>query len=68
MEDGGLHFRGIPYAVPPVGGNRWKPGRTPDRLEHCWQGVLQYPEQVIRIEFDRVFFPRQMAGPVLLRP
>ena len=39
--DGGFEFRGIPYAVPPVGSLRWKPPKKPNHHERtCWKGTL----------------------------
>lgn len=40
VEDGAYVFRGIPYAVPPVGERRWKPAEPLERLENCWDGIL----------------------------
>ncbi|UYV81928.1 hypothetical protein LAZ67_21000167 [Cordylochernes scorpioides] len=33
-------FRGIPYALPPVGERRWKPPTPVSQLEDCWTGTL----------------------------
>ncbi|XP_058066742.1 neurotactin [Anopheles bellator] len=41
LEDGSFAFRGIPYAVPPVGENRWKPAQPIESIEHCWNGTLK---------------------------
>ncbi|XP_050073792.1 neurotactin [Anopheles maculipalpis] len=41
LEDGSFAFRGIPYAVPPVGPNRWKAAKPVERIEHCWNGTLK---------------------------
>lgn len=41
LEDGAFAFRGIPYAIPPVENNRWKPARPLNRLEACWNGTLK---------------------------
>lgn len=34
-------FRGIPYAIPPVGENRWKPAQAIDNVDGCWNGTLK---------------------------
>ncbi|XP_063979765.1 neurotactin isoform X2 [Diachasmimorpha longicaudata] len=36
LEDGGFAFRGIPYAVPPVNGLRWRSAQALNRIEYCW--------------------------------
>uniref|UniRef100_A0A182J1I1 Carboxylesterase type B domain-containing protein n=1 Tax=Anopheles atroparvus TaxID=41427 RepID=A0A182J1I1_ANOAO len=41
LEDGSFAFRGIPYAVPPVGENRFKAARPIDSIENCWNGTLK---------------------------
>ncbi|XP_071452804.1 neurotactin-like [Hetaerina americana] len=41
VEDGAFAFRGIPYALPPIGKLRWKPPVLLQRLEHCWNGTLE---------------------------
>uniref|UniRef100_A0A182NGW2 Carboxylesterase type B domain-containing protein n=1 Tax=Anopheles dirus TaxID=7168 RepID=A0A182NGW2_9DIPT len=41
LEDGSFAFRGIPYAVPPVGPNRWKAAQPIESIEHCWNGTLK---------------------------
>uniref|UniRef100_A0A182RF94 Carboxylesterase type B domain-containing protein n=1 Tax=Anopheles funestus TaxID=62324 RepID=A0A182RF94_ANOFN len=41
LEDGSFAFRGIPYAVPPVGLNRWKAAQPIESIEHCWNGTLK---------------------------
>ncbi|XP_058123675.1 neurotactin [Anopheles ziemanni] len=41
LEDGSFAFRGIPYAVPPVGANRFKAARPIENIEHCWNGTLK---------------------------
>jgi len=40
VEDGAYAFRGIPYAVSPVGERRWKPAQPLQRLESCWNGTF----------------------------
>ncbi|CAL1683272.1 unnamed protein product [Lasius platythorax] len=39
LEDGAYAFRGIPYAMPPVGNRRWQLAETLSRIEHCWNGT-----------------------------
>ncbi|XP_053672175.1 neurotactin [Anopheles nili] len=41
LEDGSFAFRGIPYAVPPVGPRRWKAAQPIENIEHCWNGTLK---------------------------
>uniref|UniRef100_A0A182PHM2 Carboxylesterase type B domain-containing protein n=1 Tax=Anopheles epiroticus TaxID=199890 RepID=A0A182PHM2_9DIPT len=41
LEDGSFAFRGIPYAVPPVGPNRWRAAQPIESIEHCWNGTLK---------------------------
>ncbi len=38
-KDGAYSFKGIPYAVPPVGEHRWRPPADLVELGQCWQGV-----------------------------
>ncbi|KAG8232625.1 hypothetical protein J437_LFUL012981 [Ladona fulva] len=40
VEDNAFAFRGIPYALPPVGKLRWKLPVPLQRLEHCWNGTF----------------------------
>ncbi|KAK9508670.1 hypothetical protein O3M35_006173 [Rhynocoris fuscipes] len=40
LEDGGHVFRGIPYALPPVGHLRFAPPQT-FTLNDCWNGTLK---------------------------
>ncbi|XP_061392031.1 neurotactin [Musca vetustissima] len=40
-EDGAFAFRGIPYALPPVGERRWRPAQTIESIEGCWNGTLK---------------------------
>lgn len=39
LEDGAYAFRGIPYAMPPVGNRRWQLAETVSHIEHCWNGT-----------------------------
>ena len=39
LEDGAYAFRGIPYAMPPMGNRRWQPAESLSRIEHCWNGT-----------------------------
>lgn len=41
LEDSAYAFRGIPYAVPPVGENRWRPAQLIDSIDECWNGTLK---------------------------
>lgn len=41
MEDSAFAFRGIPYAVPPVGENRFRSARVIDNIDDCWNGTLK---------------------------
>lgn len=41
LEDSAFAFRGIPYAVPPVDENRWKPAKLIDNIDGCWNGTFQ---------------------------
>ncbi|KAK3570087.1 hypothetical protein QTP86_010228 [Hemibagrus guttatus] len=38
-EDGAYSFKGIPYAVPPVGEYRWRPPADLKANGKCWDGV-----------------------------
>ncbi|XP_076846563.1 para-nitrobenzyl esterase [Brachyhypopomus gauderio] len=38
-ENGAYSFKGIPYAVPPVGQNRWRPPVDLHDAGECWDGV-----------------------------
>ncbi|XP_071441460.1 neurotactin-like [Hetaerina americana] len=40
VEEGAFAFRGIPYALPPEGSQRWRLPVPLNRLEHCWNGTL----------------------------
>lgn len=39
-EESAFAFRGIPYAVPPVGENRWRPAQVIDNIDLCWNGTF----------------------------
>lgn len=41
LEDSSYAFRGIPYAVPPVGDRRFKPAEPIERIDDCWNGTLK---------------------------
>lgn len=41
LEDSAFAFRGIPYAVPPTGENRWKPAKLIESIDSCWNGTLK---------------------------
>ncbi|XP_062708528.1 neurotactin [Aedes albopictus] len=41
LEDGAFAFRGIPYAVPPVGPLRWKAAQPIDNINYCWNETLK---------------------------
>lgn len=41
MEDSSFAFRGLPYALSPVGERRWKAAQPIDNIEHCWNGTLK---------------------------
>ncbi|XP_037934475.1 neurotactin [Teleopsis dalmanni] len=40
-EDGAFAFRGIPYAIPPTGEQRWRPAQLIEGIDDCWNGTLQ---------------------------
>ncbi|XP_065362501.1 neurotactin [Calliphora vicina] len=40
-EDGAFAFRGIPYALPPVGDRRWRPAQIIEGIDDCWNGTLK---------------------------
>lgn len=40
-EDGAFAFRGIPYALPPLGERRWKPAQIIEGIDDCWNGTLK---------------------------
>lgn len=53
LEDGGFAFRGIPYAVPPIGINRWRPAESMHRIQQCWNGTyLAYNSSNMCIQRD----------------
>ncbi|XP_017480541.1 PREDICTED: neurotactin [Rhagoletis zephyria] len=41
QEDGAFAFRGIPYAQPPVGDQRWRAAQPISGIEDCWNGTLK---------------------------
>lgn len=41
LEDSSFAFRGIPYAQPPIGENRWKAAQAIDNVDGCWNGTLR---------------------------
>lgn len=41
IEESAFVFRGIPYALPPVGEHRWKPPRAFQSISECWSGTKQ---------------------------
>lgn len=41
LEDSSYAFRGIPYAVPPIGDRRFKPAEPIERIDNCWNGTLK---------------------------
>lgn len=41
LEDGAFTFRGIPYALPPTGQNRWRPAKLVDSIDSCWNGTFK---------------------------
>lgn len=40
-EDGAFAFRGIPFALPPVGDRRWKAAQIIEGIDDCWNGTLK---------------------------
>lgn len=40
-EDGAFAFRGIPYALPPTGENRFRPAKLIEDIDDCWNGTLK---------------------------
>ena len=41
MEDSAFAFRGIPFAVPPIGYNRWQPAKSFGNIDECWNGTYK---------------------------
>lgn len=41
LEDSAYAFRGIPYALPPIGDRRFKPAEPIEHIEGCWNGTLE---------------------------
>lgn len=41
LEDSSFAFRGIPYAVPPIDENRWRPAVLIDNIDYCWNGTFK---------------------------
>lgn len=41
LDDSAYTFRGIPYAIPPTGENRWKPAQLIDKIDFCWNGTFK---------------------------
>lgn len=41
LEDGAFAFRGIPYATPPIGENRWRQAELIDNIDNCWNGTFK---------------------------
>ena len=39
-EYSAISFRGIPYAVPPIGKNRWRNAQPFNSLKYCWNDTL----------------------------
>ncbi|VEN37883.1 unnamed protein product [Callosobruchus maculatus] len=40
LHDGGIAFRGIPYARPPIGDLRFRPAQALNSLDYCWNGTF----------------------------
>ena len=40
-EDGAFTFRGIPFALPPVGDRRWRTAQIIEGIDDCWNGTLK---------------------------
>lgn len=40
LNDGAVAFRGIPYAVPPLGDLRFQPAKPLNNIDYCWNGTL----------------------------
>lgn len=41
LDESAFVFRGIPFAVPPTGENRWKPAKLIENIDSCWNGTLK---------------------------
>lgn len=41
LEDSSFAFRGIPYAIPPLAENRWRPAELIDNIDYCWNGTFK---------------------------
>ncbi|XP_066246878.1 neurotactin [Euwallacea similis] len=41
MEDSSFAFRGIPYAIPPIGNLRFKYAQPLNQIEYCWNATLK---------------------------
>lgn len=41
LDDSAFAFRGIPYALSPIGERRFRPAQVIDHIDHCWNGTLR---------------------------
>jgi para-nitrobenzyl esterase len=59
-QNGGHGFRGIPYALPPIGKLRWQPPKKLNMADGtCWNGTLsakQYANFCFQYETDTTFY------------